>query len=588
MNSYLNSEEIRAALYDSASSSELSIFRDLSDSDDPSVHLSDLDCESDSDVISDGESPLLTDEVSIANEKGTTRPPSDDDQAAENVGSHGNYVAWANVKGNLNKFDFTPAQQPGIKNSITNKLQGSSVFDYYSIFVDEEVLNLLVLETNRFATQCIVKEIISEANLPHSRLSKWVDTTRNELLMFLGLVMWMGLDSKPKLRDYWSKSPLYMSTVSKVMPRNRFEALISLIHTADNENASAHRLYKINPLIELLNTKFQNAFNPDEDVCIDESMIPFRGRLLFRQYIPGKRHKYGLKLYKLCLKGGYTWSVKLYSGKENNVREISVSSKVVMDLMQPLLGEGRTLYTDNYYTSVSLAHDLNNNKTHLVGTLRKRRKHNPDRVVKRKLQRGEMVTKESNTKVVVGKWKDKRDVLFLTTKSVPEMVEVQTKRGPVKKPSTIVQYNSAKSFIDVSDQMASYASPIRRGIKWYRKVMFELLTNTAVVNAHALHKLASAHPMDIIKFREQLTLQLLFQQTQTEEDAAAVVRHHLIELPKRGRCTSCYIQLSEEFGRAHATRKTPQVRMRCPGCVEVKFMCMNCFFTTHNVTTKNK
>jgi len=34
---------------------------------------------------------------------------------------------------------------------------------------------------------------------------------------------------------------------------------------------------------------------PDEDLAVDE-MVPFRGRLGFRQYIPRKSHKYGIKL----------------------------------------------------------------------------------------------------------------------------------------------------------------------------------------------------------------------------------------------------------------------------------------------------
>ena len=45
-------------------------------------------------------------------------------------------------------------------------------------------------------------------------------------------------------------------------------------------------------------------------------MIPWRGRLSFCQYIPGKVHKYGVKLYKLCTVKGYTWNLKVYCGKK--------------------------------------------------------------------------------------------------------------------------------------------------------------------------------------------------------------------------------------------------------------------------------
>lgn len=48
-------------------------------------------------------------------------------------------------------------------------------------------------------------------------------------------------------------------------------------------------------------------------------MIPFRGRLLFRQYIPDKRHKYGIKVFKICDTTGYTYSVEIYTGKTDRM-----------------------------------------------------------------------------------------------------------------------------------------------------------------------------------------------------------------------------------------------------------------------------
>lgn len=96
----------------------------------------------------------------------------------------------------------------------------------------------------------------------------------------------------------------------------------------------------------------------------------------------------------------------------------------------------------------------------------------------------------SNTGVIVAKKRDKRDVLFVSTKHEPAIVDVNTKYGFVAaKPFTIIDYNEAKSYIDNSDQMASYASTIRKGIKWYKKIGIELLTNIAIVNAYLLFQI---------------------------------------------------------------------------------------------------
>jgi hypothetical protein len=59
---------------------------------------------------------------------------------------------------------------------------------------------------------------------------------------------------------------------------------------------------------------FQNVMEPDEDLAVDEILVTFRGRLGFKQYIPGKSHKYGVKLFKLCGTNGYTYNVQIYAG----------------------------------------------------------------------------------------------------------------------------------------------------------------------------------------------------------------------------------------------------------------------------------
>lgn len=178
------------------------------------------------------------------------------------------------------------------------------------------------------------------------------------------------------------------------MTRNRFELILSVIHVSDNNNVPVNnRLHKIQPLVDVLVEKFNNVLVPEKNVCIDESMVPFRGRLIFRQYIANKRHRYGVKIFKLCCHSFYTLQYKIYAGKEAVIGQ-SVSTKVVMDLMEPYLDEGRCLFVDNWYTSIDLAEKLLDRNTHLVGTLRANRKRNPKVVIKKKLARGGVVAKK--------------------------------------------------------------------------------------------------------------------------------------------------------------------------------------------------
>nr|CAI5826559.1 unnamed protein product [Callosobruchus analis] len=139
-------------------------------------------------------------------------------------------------------------------------------------------------------------------------------------------------------------------------------------------------------------------------------MILWRGRLSLPQYIPNKRHKCGIKLYELTTDNGYILNIIIYVGKgtlEN--QNDSHATSVVKQLLQDYLGKGPILYVDNFYTSVSLAEYLLSEKTGMVGTLRANRRGTPKNPMNAKLKEGEAIWKRKG-RVVVSKWKDKREV----------------------------------------------------------------------------------------------------------------------------------------------------------------------------------
>lgn len=55
----------------------------------------------------------------------------------------------------------------------------------------------------------------------------------------------------------------------------------------------------------------------------------------------------------------------------------------------------------------------------------------------------------------------------------------RTRAGdPITKQNFIANYNKVKGGIDLSDRMIEYYSPARKSVKWYRKVVFQLLSIT--------------------------------------------------------------------------------------------------------------
>ncbi|EYC43082.1 hypothetical protein Y032_0504g2648 [Ancylostoma ceylanicum] len=230
------------------------------------------------------------------------------------------------------------------------------------------------------------------------------------------------------------------------------------LHLCDNASDGTDRLYKISEFLRLLNKACQDSFRPGKEVCVDESVVPFRGRIVFRQYIPSKRHRYCNKLFKMCTKGGYTYRTIVYAGRQAQKQiATSVAEEAVMALMEGLLDSGRVLLTDNYYTSIPLAETLMMRKTNLIGSVWRNRKGLPSTVVGQKLKKSLHVAQQKQNGVLVLKWRDKRDVLMLST-----MNDVSLNASG--KPNLIEDYNKGRSFTDISDQMASYTPYVRRSV----------------------------------------------------------------------------------------------------------------------------
>ncbi|CAG5026329.1 unnamed protein product [Parnassius apollo] len=99
------------------------------------------------------------------------------------------------------------------------------------------------------------------------------------------------------------------------------------------------------------------------------------------------------------------------------------------------------------------------------------------------------VAAENDKGITVMKWRDKREVSLLSTKHSTKFVKTSNRRSQTaNKPQIVIDYNKAKSAVDLSDQMTAYSSPLRKTMKWYRMLACELLWNIAIVNAMVLYK----------------------------------------------------------------------------------------------------
>lgn len=72
----------------------------------------------------------------------------------------------------------------------------------------------------------------------------------------------------------------------------------------------------------------------------------------------------------------------------------------------------------------------------------------------------------------------------------------------------VFEKHTRKYGVDYSDQIISYATMMRKGIKWYRKFSIHFLLAVSVVNAMVLHKIVTKKTVNR-KFRELTATELL-------------------------------------------------------------------------------
>lgn len=183
------------------------------------------------------------------------------------------------------------------------------------------------------------------------------------------------------------------------------------------------RLRTIRPIMEAVQKNFPPFFLLLK-TCIDESLMPWRGRLSFRQYIPSKRHRFGVKMFVLCdVCTGYILRFIVYTAATTAVtlmKEIRLTGSVVLELLKDFLDKGHSLFVDNWYTSPALFEFLLSKQTNASGTVRANWKGLPK--FAKKLQQGE-VDSYHTTNMLALKWRDRRDVHMLSTMHGAELAE---------------------------------------------------------------------------------------------------------------------------------------------------------------------
>ena len=276
------------------------------------------------------------------------------------------------------------------------------------------------------------------------------------------------------------------------MTRNRFYLILHFLHFSNNEDLlhdindeNRDRLHKVQPLLDVLLRRCRTVYTPGKNLSVDESLVLFKGRLKFRQYIKTKSAPFGIKLYGLCTSDGITLNFLVHCGKGMFTDDVPNSDmptteRIPAVLMSKYLGKGHILFTDNYYTSPTLASFFLKNNTHLVGTIRSNRYNFPKDLIAMPLEKAkarffcqeEDPANPINDPMVVIKYRAHKDkaggkqkiVSMLTTCHQPIMERIKLDSN-VLKPVAIKAYNQHMGGVDRVDQQLRSLQALRKTYK---------------------------------------------------------------------------------------------------------------------------
>lgn len=435
------------------------------------------------------------------------------------------------------------------------------------MFFTAEVIRMLCDNTNKYAWMNILDKPTYAR-----RDGSWEEVTPLEMMRFIAIIIYMGIVEVPRLHLYWSTGSIYSGLLpSKIMPRNRFVALLAFLHVSDPDDfaseATVGKIWKVSWLLKHINQTSANFFQPKRDLSVDERMVKSKGRSGMRQYIRDKVTKWGYKLWVLAdSETGYTLQFSVYTGKRERPGPHGLAFDVVSSLCSEYLDQGYRIYMDNFYTSGKLFDHLLERKTLACGTTRKDRRCFPTELKdvgwERRAQRGDVRWLRDGN-ILYMQWKDRRAVNLMSTIHTANKFVPATRRQKtgdrwtlitIKRPLLVQDYNAGMLGVDKSDQIIGTYNVLRKCVRWWKTLFFHCV-DIACVNSFILYQghrkenpgvpeLAQNARFDQLAFREQLIQQILdyndIEQDRAPYPSLEPIRHQPQKMEKSKNCKLCY------------------------------------------------
>lgn len=396
-------------------------------------------------------------------------------------------------------------------------------------FLGEWKLNVSGSEAVDFFTHLFPEELVNDTNTNLYALQKGkgkLAVTKQEMMTFLGINMVMSYIRYPRMRMYWSSDAgLRFDLIANAMSVNRFGQILRYIHFVDNYSkkpGEADKLFKIRPVLESLKKSFHSAVDPEEFQSIDEQIIPFKGKLSIKQYIPKKPKPWGVKVWVRAGTSGYMYRFEVYQGaaRRGEISQMGLAPDVIMRLCDDIKQKNHKVFFDNFFCTIPLLVALQQHGIYGTGTCRVNRLQGAEAKLKTEKQlkeegRGACSVVTTAENITVTRWLDNK-VIHMASSCVGRSPTDEAQRWCKKKkemlkiqrPFSVKLYNQHMGGVDHIDQMVAMYPHRRTNKRWYIRVFFHFLDVT-VVNAWHLERMSGLVKRDLLHFKSSLARSLI-------------------------------------------------------------------------------
>lgn len=338
------------------------------------------------------------------------------------------------------------------------------------------------------------------------------------------------------------------------------------------------KLAPIRDLFDEIVASFKKYYSPSQFVTIDEKLEAFRGRCSFRQYIPSKPNKYGIKIYALTdAKHFYTLKMEVYVGKQpDGPYSVDNSSKaLVLRLSDIIRNSGRNITCDNFFTSIPLIDILQREyRLTVIGTIRKNKKELPKQFTESRgrEEKSSLFGHRSNCTLVSYIPKKNKNVLLVS--SMHDDAKINEETG---KPDIIMDYNATKGGVDTVDKMCETYNAARGTNRWPMVVFYSLM-NVTGINSYIIYVQNNNNKkIKRRSFLEALSYDLInahLRRRAVNSCLPRLIRQRLAEICKLDGPESTVTTNNNKIGRCYYcdAKKTRKTRYNCVSCK--KYFCM--------------